>query len=290
MLVSVVNHASVPGSRLSVVYWHHCPLSPSLICVSISQAAYNNSSEVELDDSHNGEVSDEIIQLGEYPSGTKVAKQFDGQYWEGSILRYDAEEDLYWILYVDGDSEEYDADEARQGVKDYKEHLLPAVAVDKVDTADGDAAPSDSETAASTVLVMDPAESAEGFELRSRVATSVNTSQACVSATTNYALPPELATAIAALATAAERLTAVADQQQRMIVQQQQQLDLQQQQQVQQQQQQQLQLQQQESVLSAQQQQQWQRLALMKQQQQAVLLVRQQQHLQQQQRYNMRWR
>ena len=179
------------------------PLQPEIvdievnlrICIAIAciQAAYNNSSEVEVNDSIDGELSDQINQLGEYISGTKIAKQFDAEWWEGAIRRYDAEEDLYWVLYTDGDSEELDANEARQGVQDHKDHMQPAVvaAVKMVDAADE----ADSTVAAVT----------QGERM------VIGAAQACCSAATSYTLPAEMATAIAALATAAERLAAAAD-------------------------------------------------------------------------------
>jgi hypothetical protein len=172
------------------------------ICIAIAciQAAYNNSSEVEVNDNFDGELSDQITQLGEYISGTKIAKQFDGEWWEGAIRKFDAPEDLYWILYTDGDSEEFDADEARQGVQDHKEHMHPAAAGDKVDAADGDEAASDSKTADSTVAVVTQVEHM-----------ITGATQSPTSVATSYTLPPEMVTAIAALATAAERLTAAAD-------------------------------------------------------------------------------
>ena len=273
-----------------VCYSSSLPLIPGrplayLHCDACTQAAYNNSSEVELNSSHEGEVSDQITQLGEYTSGTKVAKQFDGEWFEGVIRKYYAEEDLYWVLYSDGDSEDLDANEARQAMEDYRQHMQQP---------DGDEVPDSTDTTViqtedvgSTAAVASPAESAESFELQSRVASSVTTSpQACTSATTSYTLPAEMAVAMTALTAAAERLTAAADhiitqssefqqqqQQQRMFVQQEQTiLQLQQQQQR-------IILQQEQSILQQQQQQQQSRL----QQQQSVLLVRQQQQQQWQQ-------
>jgi hypothetical protein len=189
------------------------------IAIPCMQAAYNNSSEVELDDSLNEEVSDQATQLGEHSSGTKVAIKFDDDWWAGEIVRYNSQKDLYCVLYSDGIFEDLDASETRQGIQDHKEHMQPAVAPD-VDAAGRDAAVSDSETAGSTVAVT------------TQAASSVTTSsQACFTATTSYTLPAEMVTAIAALATAAERLTAAAahltaqssevqQQQQRMFLQQ----------------------------------------------------------------------
>jgi hypothetical protein len=158
----------------------------------LAQAAYNNSSEVELNaDIFEGEVSDHSTQLGEYTLGTKVAKQFDSVWFQGTIRRYDAEDDLYWVLYSDGDSEDLDADEVRKAVQNYKEHMLPAAAVD------GDAIDSHSSTDSSIAVVTQ----SEGIVIE--VAQS--------STAINHPLPSELVTAIAALTSAAERLTAAAE-------------------------------------------------------------------------------
>jgi aldehyde:ferredoxin oxidoreductase len=248
------------------------------IAIPCMQAAYNNSSEVELDDSLNEEVSDQATQLGEHSSGTKVAIKFDDDWWQGEIVRYDSQKDLYCVLYSDGIFEDLDAIETRQGIQDHKEHMQPAVAPD-VDAAGRDAAVSDSETAGSTVAVT------------TQAASSVTTSsQACTSATTSYTLPAEMVIAMTALTAAAERLTTAADriithssefeQQQRVIVQQQQQTHIYhlmaQQQRMHSRQQ------QQQRVLVSLQQQQQQQLR-----QQCLALIQQQQ---QQQGWYWRWR
>jgi hypothetical protein len=158
----------------------------------LAQAAYNNSSEVELNaDIFEGEVSDHSTQLGEYTLGTKVAKQFDSVWFQGTIRRYDTEDDLYWVLYSDGDSEDLDADEVRIAVQNYKQHMLPAAAVD------GNAVDSHSSTDSSIAVVTQ----SEGNVIE--VAQS--------STAINHSLPSELVTAIAALTSAAERLTAAAE-------------------------------------------------------------------------------
>ena len=87
------------------------------------QAAYNNTSEVELDmDSIEG-GSSSTSELCQFPVGTKVAKEFDGEWYEGAVRRYDAGDDLYWVLYTDGDSEDMDCDEVQQTVQDYKRYM-----------------------------------------------------------------------------------------------------------------------------------------------------------------------
>jgi hypothetical protein len=163
------------------------------------QAAYNNCSEVELDDSFAGvAVPSQATQLGEYAHGTKVAKQFGDEWFEGSMLKYDAESDLYWVLYTDGDSEELDADEARQGVLDHKQHMQPAAAVSSgIDSDEGATAP-ESTIAETTVAVVSQA----------CAATAVTTpAQSLNNGATSYT---EVSTAIAALTAAAESLAGVA--------------------------------------------------------------------------------
>jgi hypothetical protein len=58
-----------------------------------------------------------------YPLGTKVAKHFHGQRYEGELLGYDALEDYYWILYDDGDSEQLDCAEMYQAVQEYDQEV-----------------------------------------------------------------------------------------------------------------------------------------------------------------------
>src|SRR5688500_17972526 len=81
------------------------------------QAAYNNTSEIELEGSDIGAVVEPSSSL--FPVCTRVAKQCDGAdgelvWFEGEVQRYD--EDLYWVLYSDGDSEDMDASEVRDAV------------------------------------------------------------------------------------------------------------------------------------------------------------------------------
>jgi hypothetical protein len=261
----------------------------------VLQAAYNNSSEVELNDSLNEEVAEQATQLGEYSLGTKVAIKFDDDWWEGEVVRYDAQKDLYTVLYTDGIFEDLNARETRQGVQDHKEHMQPADATDRDaadrDAADGDAVVFDSEIVGSSVSVVSHTESAASSGFRGSIASSVS-----------HTVPAEMVAALTALTAAAERLTTAADriithssefeQQQRVIVQQQQQTHMAQQQE---QHHHLLQLQQQHMHMVRQQQ------LLQQQQQQSVLLVRQQQQLrlqhlafmkqqQQQQHWCWQWR
>jgi hypothetical protein len=59
--------------------------------------------------------------LALFPIGTTVAKQFDGDdeqlvWFEGVGQRFDEGEDLCWVLYSDGDSEEMEESEVREEV------------------------------------------------------------------------------------------------------------------------------------------------------------------------------
>jgi hypothetical protein len=100
------------------------------VCVDAMriQAAYNNTSEIELECSGIGAVVEPSSSL--FPVGTKVAKQFDGAdgelvWFEGEVQRYDKQDDIYWILYGDGDSEDMDASEVRDAVGSYRVHVQP---------------------------------------------------------------------------------------------------------------------------------------------------------------------
>jgi Lamin-B receptor of TUDOR domain len=66
--------------------------------------------------------------LSQFPIGTKVAKQFDGDdqqlvWFEGAVKRFDEDDKLYWVLYTDGDSEDMDEAEIRDAVHNYRVHL-----------------------------------------------------------------------------------------------------------------------------------------------------------------------
>jgi uncharacterized protein with PIN domain len=94
-----------------------------LLC---TQAAYNNTAEFELgdDDVHSAVES----TLSQFPIGTQVAKQFEGDdqqlvWFEGTIQRFDEDDELYWVLYTDGDSEDMDEAEVRDAVHNYRVHL-----------------------------------------------------------------------------------------------------------------------------------------------------------------------
>jgi hypothetical protein len=55
--------------------------------------------------------------MSKYPLGTKVAKHFDKGKFEGEMRGYDAQNDYYFILYKDEDSEELDCVEMDQAVQ-----------------------------------------------------------------------------------------------------------------------------------------------------------------------------
>jgi hypothetical protein len=91
-----------------------------------TQAAYNNTSEIELEESD--VTSTREPEMSPFPIGTKVAKQFEGddqqlEWFEGAIERIDEDDKLYWVLYTDGDSEDMDEAEVRDAVHAYIMHL-----------------------------------------------------------------------------------------------------------------------------------------------------------------------
>jgi hypothetical protein len=93
-----------------------------LLCY-VLQAAYNNEAQFDLNE-HSNEGIDSVQHVSTSASkwsiGTKVLKQFDTEWFIGSIQRYDVDDDLYWILYDDGDSEDLDVDEVEQVIANYK--------------------------------------------------------------------------------------------------------------------------------------------------------------------------
>jgi hypothetical protein len=89
------------------------------------QAAYDIESEFDLDSHAYEDVcSKACATAGDigWPLGTKVAKQFDTQWFNGTVRKYDAAEHLYWILYDDGDSEDMEVHEVQAAVNDYHAH------------------------------------------------------------------------------------------------------------------------------------------------------------------------
>jgi hypothetical protein len=91
-----------------------------------TQAAYNNTSEIELEERDVTSTGEPEMSL--FPVGTKVAKQFEGddqqlEWFEGAIEKIDEDHKLYWVLYTDGDSEDMDEAEVRDAVHIYRVHL-----------------------------------------------------------------------------------------------------------------------------------------------------------------------
>jgi Lamin-B receptor of TUDOR domain len=91
-----------------------------------TQAAYNNTSEIELEECDVTSTGEPEMSL--FPVGTKVAKQFEGddqqlEWFESAIQRFDEDDKLYWVLYTDGDSEDMDEAEVRDAVHDHRVHL-----------------------------------------------------------------------------------------------------------------------------------------------------------------------
>jgi Lamin-B receptor of TUDOR domain len=91
-----------------------------------TQAAYNNTSEIELEECDVTSTGEPKVSL--FPLGTKVAKQFEGddqqlEWFEGAIERFDEDDKLYWVLYTDGDSEDMDEAEVRDAVHNYRGHF-----------------------------------------------------------------------------------------------------------------------------------------------------------------------
>jgi Lamin-B receptor of TUDOR domain len=91
-----------------------------------TQAAYNNISEIELEECDVPAVGEPELSL--FPVGTKVAKQFENNdqqlvWFEGAVQRYDEDDNLYWVLYSDGDSEDMNEAEVRDAAHNYRVHL-----------------------------------------------------------------------------------------------------------------------------------------------------------------------
>eukprot|EP00953_Heterococcus_sp_UTEX-ZZ885_P006299 3854-Heterococcus_DN1.PRE.1 len=289
-----------PGARSALLtHAHRCNTS-----LDTMLAAYNNTSEVELDmDSTEGGAST-TSELCQFPLGTKVAKKFDDEWYEGAVRRYDTDDDLYWVLYIDGDSEDMDFDEVQQAVQDYKQQLQSSELV-MSDTSTESAAESPpavlplaragvSDTSTENAPVVIPAL----LPLAHAAPSSVVTEATVVvnSVATSYLLPPEMTAALQALTTAAERLATIADaaQSKAMTTTQQQQQEAMQQQQCMrmwQQQQYMCSMQQQQYMCSMQQQHRnimWRQQLML--QQQRPYILQQQWPQQQQQQQQQLWR
>jgi hypothetical protein len=109
-----------------------------------TQAAYNNTAEFELEDDDVQSTVESTSSL--FPINTKLAKQFEGDdqklvWFEGTIQRFDEDDNLYWILYTDGDSEDMEEAEVRDAVHNYRVHLQQDEgAIDAADEAVSSAA------------------------------------------------------------------------------------------------------------------------------------------------------
>jgi hypothetical protein len=175
------------------------------ICIYNTQAAYNNTSEVELEDADVLPIQTSDLSL--YPIGTNVAQQFDGAdgelvWFEGAVHRFDEEEDLYWVLYSDDDSEEMEAAEVREAVHSYKAHLQEEAVVAEAEIETVTIAPPitsvDVDVTNTPPVVLDNASPAA----HTRAADSVHPLSGAVSS--------ELAVAMQAMTAAAEQLAAAA--------------------------------------------------------------------------------
>jgi hypothetical protein len=113
----------------------------TLLC---TQAAYNNTAEFELEENNVQSTVESTSSM--FPIGTKVAKQFEGhdqqlEWFEGAVQRFDEDNNLYWVLYTDGDSEDMDEAEIRDAVHNYRVHLQQdKAAIDAADEAISSAA------------------------------------------------------------------------------------------------------------------------------------------------------
>jgi hypothetical protein len=115
------------------------------------------------------------------------------------VQRYEKEDDLYWVLYSDGDSEDMDASEVRNAVDNYRVHLQPQeeiVAEAETATAGSIMLPTTVDTAVATSL------KAVGDALPTAVSIAADSSLSLA--------PSELAVAVQAMAAAAERLSSAA--------------------------------------------------------------------------------
>jgi hypothetical protein len=159
------------------------------------QAAYNN--ETQFDQN---EQCDSVLSGGDsgsrWPIGTKVLKQFGAEWFEGAILRYDGEDELYWILYDDGDSEDMDPQEVEKAIADYKSHHPEE---SKDDT--------DSQCAATTATSLKPSACVAAAS-----ASSSEVQLTLTSVASNIAPPTaDVLAAIQAMTKAADRLACAAD-------------------------------------------------------------------------------
>jgi hypothetical protein len=165
-----------------------------------TQAAYNNTSEIELEDADI--LLTQTSGLSLYPVGTKVAKQFDGAdgqlvWFEGVVQRFD--EELYWVLYSDGDSEDMDTDEVRDAVQNYKLHLQPEEIVAEAEFDAANSSPPDTRADIDDTTLVVVVNDQAPAEVNSAPISNTDSSSSS-----------ELAVAMQAMTAAAEQLAAAA--------------------------------------------------------------------------------
>jgi Lamin-B receptor of TUDOR domain len=142
--------------------------------------------------------------LSLFPIGTKVAKQFEGDdqqlvWFEGTIQRFDENDNLYWVLYTDGDSEDMEEAEVRDAVHNYRVHLQE-----------------DDVTVSDTVSIAPPVTSVDVDVTNTSQSVAENTAPAAdtrVGSTLHLPSIPassELTVAMQAMTAAAERLATAA--------------------------------------------------------------------------------
>ena len=90
------------------------------------EVAYNNNSEIELEDSNTATAGELASSL--YPIGIRVAQKFDGYegelvWFEGVVERFDEEEGLYRVLYSDSASEGMEESEVSDAVQNHRVHV-----------------------------------------------------------------------------------------------------------------------------------------------------------------------
>jgi Lamin-B receptor of TUDOR domain len=167
-----------------------------------TQAAYNNTAEFELEE--NDVQSTVESASSQFPIGTKVAKQFDGDdqqlvWFEGTIQRFDEDDNLYWVLYTDGDSEDMEEAEVRDAVHNYRVHL-------QEDDVTGSAATSTAPSVTSVDVEMTDT-SRWAVDSAARVG---DTGAGSTSQSPSSPVSSELAIAVQAMTAAAKRLASAA--------------------------------------------------------------------------------
>jgi hypothetical protein len=162
------------------------------------QAAYNNEAQFDLNE-HLNEGIDSVQHndsASKWSIGTKVLKQFETEWFNGAVQKYYGDDNLYWILYEDGDSEDMDPNEVEQAIADYRSRYAEE-SVDDVATEYGASVATSSIDLSSVA-----AASASVTEAQSALTAAAN----------NDTLPSaDVVAAIQAMTRAAERLACAAD-------------------------------------------------------------------------------